>query len=143
MVNLQTNRVIYIGDSKGTNALDKFWLKVQQEAVTTDLSPAFISSVMTNAPDATLVFDHFHVVKLMNDALDEILRSLYRQERDLNKRKVIKGTRWLLLCNGKDIDDENFKSRLEDALKLNEPLMTVYYGINPDSCGFFLCINIS
>ncbi len=41
----------------------------------------------------------------MNDALDNIRRSLYREEKDLNKRKVLKGTRWLLLCNGKDIFD--------------------------------------
>nr|WP_289159949.1 transposase [uncultured Parabacteroides sp.] len=41
-----------------------------------------MSSVMTNAPDAVLVFDHFHVVKLMNDALDEIRRSVYRDEKD-------------------------------------------------------------
>ncbi|MFA6719081.1 MAG: transposase, partial [Prevotella sp.] len=97
------------------------------KAVATDLSPAFVSAVMANIPAATLVFDHFHVVKLMNDALDEIRRSVYREERDLNKRKVFKGTRWLLLCNGKDIFDDQFKSRLDDALKLNEPLMKAYY----------------
>lgn len=51
------------------------------------MSPAFISSVMINAPHATLVFDHSHVIKLMNDALDEICRSVYREEKDLNKRK--------------------------------------------------------
>ena len=31
----------------------------------TDLSAAFIASVMENCPDAVHVFDHFHVVKLM------------------------------------------------------------------------------
>lgn len=132
VVDLITGRVIYIGEGKGGNALDGFWKKVQKsgaciEAVATDLSPAFISAVMTNLPNATLVFDHFHVVKLMNDALDEIRRSLVREEQDLNKRNVIKGTRWLLLCNGKDIFDDKFKSRLDNALKLNEPLMKAYY----------------
>lgn len=132
VADLATGRVIYIGDGKGSNALDGFWKKVKKagvciEAVATDLSPAFISAVMTNLPKATLVFDHFHVVKLMNDALDEIRRSLVREEKDLNKRNVIKGTRWLLLCNGKDIFDANFKTRLDNALKLNEPLMKAYY----------------
>lgn len=70
------------------------------KAVATDLSSAFISSVITNVPDVTQVFDLFHVVKLMNDALDNIRRSVYREEKDLNKRKVIKGTRWLVLHNG-------------------------------------------
>lgn len=132
VVNLMTGQVVYVGDGKGSDALDGFWKKVQKagcviKSVATDLSVAFISSVMSNAPDAVLVFDHFHVVKLMNDALDEIRRSVYRDEKDLNKRKVLKGTRWLLLCNGKDIFDQKFKSRLDNALNLNEPLMKAYY----------------
>ncbi|WP_321519954.1 ISL3 family transposase [uncultured Bacteroides sp.] len=132
VVNLLTGQVIYIGDGKGADSLDVFWKKLKKsdaviKAVATDLSPAFVSAVMTNIPEATLVFDHFHVVKLMNDALDEIRRSVYREEKDLNKRKVFKGTRWLLLCNGKDIFDNQFKSRLDNALKLNEPLMKAYY----------------
>lgn len=97
------------------------------KSVATDLSAAFISSVMSNAPEAVLVFDHFRMVKLMNDTLDEIRRSIYRDEKDLNKRKVLKGTRCLLLCNGKDIFDQKFKYRLDNSLKMNEPLMKVYY----------------
>jgi Transposase and inactivated derivatives len=132
VVDLETGRIIYLGDGKSSDALNGFWEKVKKtgikiEAVATDLSAAFVSSVMTNASDATLVFDHFHVVKLMNDALDEIRRLLYREEKDLNKRKVMKGTRWLLLCSGKDIYDEKFKSRLENALNMNESLMKAYY----------------
>jgi len=132
VVDLDTGRVIHIGDGKGADALDKFWKKVSKqgvkiEAIATDLSPAFISSVLTNAPDSVLVFDHFHVVKLMNDTIDQIRRDIYRQEKDLNKRKVLKGTRWILLCNGKDIFDDKFKSRLDNALKMNEPLAQAYY----------------
>ena len=132
VVDLETGRVIYIGDGKGGDALDGFWKKVAKagiriEAVATDLSPAFISEVMSNLPKATLVFDHFHVVKLMNDALDEIRRGIYKEEKDLNERKIIKRTRWLLLCNGKDIFDNKYKSRLDNALHMNEPLMKAYY----------------
>ena len=39
----------------------------------------------------------------MNEKLDEIRRSQYNQEKDINKRKVLKGTRYLLLRNGADI----------------------------------------
>jgi transposase len=113
VVDLETGRIIYIGDGKGSDALDGFRKKVKKtgikiEAVATDLSAAFVSSVTTNASGSTLVFDHFHVVKLMNEALDEIKRSLYREEKDLNKRKVMKGIRWLLLRSGKDIYDQKF-----------------------------------
>ncbi|MEE1547654.1 MAG: transposase, partial [Prevotella pectinovora] len=46
------------------------------------------------------VVDHFHVVKLMNERIDQLRRQLWHAEKDVNKRKVIKGTRWILLRNG-------------------------------------------
>lgn len=132
VVDLDTGHIIYVGNGKGADSLDKFWkkvkkYKVQIKNVATDLSAAFIASVSEHAPQATHVFDHFHVVKLMNEAIDDIRRAAYTQERDLNKRKVLKGTRWLLLCNGADIYDQKFKSRLDNALEMNKPLAQAYY----------------
>ena len=85
--------------------------------VATDLSAAFISSVYENCPNAVHVFDHFHVVKLMNEKLDDIRRVQYNMEKDINKRKVLKGTRFLLLCNGTDIFDKKYT---------NMPLLAKY-----------------
>ena len=48
-------------------------------------------------PNAALVVDHFHVTKLMNEKVDLLRRQIWYEEKDINKRKVIKGTRWLLL----------------------------------------------
>ena len=73
------------------------------------------------------VFDHFHVVKLMNEKLDEIRRAQYNLEKDINKRKVLKGTRYLLLRNGADIFDEQYRTRLDNALDMNRPLSRAYY----------------
>ena len=43
-------------------------------------------------------------------------------------KKVLKGTRWLLLKNPENLDDErDERKRLEKALALNKPLATVYY----------------
>ena len=61
---------------------------------------AFIALVLEDCLDAIHVFDHFHVVKLMNDKLDDIRRMKYNMEADINKRKVLKGTRYLLLRTG-------------------------------------------
>ena len=132
VVDLDSGRVIYVGDGKGTKALKKFWQKVKRKNikikhVATDLSAAFIASVMENCPDAVHVFDHFHVVKLMNEKLDDIRRKVYSMEKDINKRKVLKGTRFLLLGNGADIFDKQHKTRLENALAMNEPLSKAYY----------------
>ena len=132
VVDLDSGRVLYVGDGKGADALTKFWKKVRRKGirikhVATDLSAAFIASVMENCPDAVHVFDHFHVVKLMNDKLDDIRRKVYSMEKDVNRRKVLKGTRYLLLANGADIFDKQHKTRLDNALAMNEPLSKAYY----------------
>lgn len=132
VVDLDTGRILYVGDGKGVDALDKFWKRVRRhnvkiEHVATDLSAAFIVSVFENCPDAVHVFDHFQDKKLMNEHLDDIRRKVYAMEKDVNKRKVLKGTRYLLLGNGEDIFDKQHKTRLDNALAMNEPLSKAYY----------------
>ncbi len=132
VVDLETGRILYVGEGKGADSLDNFWKRVRRagtkiEYVATDLSSAFISAVMENCPNAVHVFDHFHVVKLMNEKLDDIRRTQYHMEKDVNKRKVLKGTRYLLLSNGEDIFDKEYKTRLDNALEMNKPLSQAYY----------------
>jgi transposase len=132
VVDLKSGRIIYVGDGKGADALEGFWKRIGRKGidikyVATDLSAAFISSVYENCPNAVHVFDHFHVVKLMNEKLDEIRRVQYNMEKDINKRKVLKGTRYLLLSNGEDIFDKEYKTRLDNALDMNKPLSQAYY----------------
>ena len=62
----------------------------------------------------------------MNEKLDEIRRAQYNMEKDINKRKVLKGTRYLLLRNGADIFDEQYRTRLDNALDMNKPLQAYY-----------------
>ena len=132
VVDLRSGRILYVGEGKGSDALDGFWKRVKRKGidikyVATDLSAAFISSVYENCPNAIHVFDHFHVVKLMNEKLDDIRRVQYNMEKDINKRKVLKGTRYLLLSNGEDIFDKEYKTRLDNALAMNKPLSQAYY----------------
>ena len=132
VVDLASGRILHVGEGKGIGALAGFWKKVRRKNISikyvaTDLSAAFISSVLENCPGAIHVFDHFHVIKLMNDKLDDIRRMLYNMEKDINKRKVLKGARFLLLGNGADIYDTKYKTRLENALAMNEPLSKAYY----------------
>lgn len=131
VVDLDTGRILYVGNGKGADALYGFWRRAKKknvriENVSTDLSGAFIKSVRENAPDAVHIFDHFHVVKLMNDGLDEIRRDIVRKEKDEDQRKLIKGTRYILLANGESIDKKG-RNRLENALAINEPLSKAYY----------------
>jgi len=130
---LISGRVVFVGDGKGADALDPFWRRVKYAkakivAVATDMSPAYISAVHENLPKATLVFDHFHIVKLFNEKLSNLRRKLYHQLTEKEDKKLLKGTRWLLLKNPDNLNDDRDESkRLQEALELNEPLATAYY----------------
>lgn len=80
-----------------------------------------------NCPNAMHVFDHFHVIKLMNEKLDDMRWVQYNMEKDINKRKVLKGTHNLLLRNGADIFDKEYQTSLDKALDTNKPLSQAYY----------------
>ena len=43
-------------------------------------------------------------------------------EKEINKRKVLKGIRYLLLSNGEDIFDKEYKTWLDNTLDMNKPL---------------------
>ncbi len=133
VLDLDSRAVVFVGDGKGAAALKPFWRKLKAarariRAVATDMSPAYISAVRKNLPKARLVFDRFHIVKLFNEKLAQLRRELYREATDLLLKNVLKGTRWLLLMNPENLDDDkNERQRLEAALELNQPLAIAYY----------------
>src|SRR6516225_8363426 len=133
VLNLETGAVVFVGEGKGADALDPFWgrlraAKARVEAVATDMALAYIQAVREHLGDAVHVFDHFHVIKLFNEKLSDFRRELHREATDKLHRDVLKGTRWLLLKNPENLDPKRGeRQRLEEALKLNQPLATVYY----------------
>lgn len=133
VLDLQCGAVIFVGDGKGGDALVPFWKRLKRsraviEAVATDMSTAYIRAVRTHLPEATLVFDHFHIVKLFNEKLTKLRRDLQREAEDGLGKLVLKGIRWLLLKNPDHLDEtRNERQRLDEALKLNEPLAMAYY----------------
>lgn len=133
VLDLKSGAVIYVGDGKGVAALDAFWPRLRAarakiRAVATDMGKAYIRAVREHLPDAVHVFDHFHVIKLFNDKLSAFRRELYRQAQSDQERRVLKGTRWLLLKNPENLDDgRNELDRLMAALRLNQPLSIAYY----------------
>lgn len=133
VMDLKSGAVVFVGDGKGADALLPFWKRLKRsqagiKAVATDLSPAYIGAVLKNLPHVPLVFDHFHVVKLMNDKLTEVRRKLHREIKNTMGKDVLKGTRWLLLKNPENLNAERDEQQhLEEALRLNKPLATAYY----------------
>ena len=133
VLDLISGAVVFVGDGKGVDSLKPFWQRLRRArakivAVATDMSKAYIRAVRDNLPKVVHVFDHFHVVKLFNEKLTAFRRELYRQLSSDAERKILKGTRWLLLKNPENLDPErNERARLDEALQLNLPLATAYY----------------
>lgn len=133
VLDLESGAVVHVGQGKGGDALRDFWVRlgrsrVKIEAVATDMSPAYIDAVMTHLPQATLVFDRFHVIKLYNDKLSDLRRALYHQLQDGLEKQVLKGVRWLLLKRQENLDPSRREpQRLQEALRLNQPLAIAYY----------------
>ena len=133
VMDLDSGAVVFVGDGKGADALRPFWKRLRPskaviEAVAMDMSAAYRQAVSAHLPKATIVFDHFHVIKLFNDKLSDLRRALYREATEVMHKAVLKGTRWLLLKNPENLDEEkDEKRRLEEALALNKPLAVAYY----------------
>jgi transposase len=133
VLNLRSGAVVFVGDGKGVEALAPLWPRLRRarakiQAVATDLGRAYIRAVRDHLPRAVHVFDHFHVIKLFNDKLSALRRELYHELSNDPDRQLLKGTRWLLLKNPENLDDDrDERRRLEEALRLNQPLATAYY----------------
>jgi transposase len=132
VMDLESGAVVHVGQGKGGDALTPFWKRLRAshakiEAVATDMSPAYIDAVTTHLRNVTLVFDRFHVIKLYNDKLSDLRRAMYRELTDIAKKDVLKGVRWLLLKRPENLDPTRKEpQRLEEALRLNEPLAIAY-----------------
>ena len=97
VLDLKSGAVVFVGDGKGGDALKPFWKRLRRckakvEAVAMDMSPAYHAAVSAYLPKARIVFDHFHVIKLFNDKLSDLRRSLYHRA-EADQKKVLKGAR--------------------------------------------------
>ena len=111
VLDLESGAIVFVGDGKGVEALLPFWKRLNHsgadiKAVAIDMSPAYISAIMGCLPEAVIVFDHFHAIKLYNDRLSNLRRDLHREAADQLRRDVLNGTRWLLLKNPCNLDEK-------------------------------------
>jgi len=126
-----TGRVVWAREGKNAATLDAFFAELGAERcaelqlVTLDMSQAYIQSVKTNAPQATIVFDRFHVQRLAHDALDQVRRAIVAQQTSADERRALKRTRFVLQKNPDKLSsDERRKVAL--VQRINRPLYRAY-----------------
>src|SRR5690606_34083674 len=94
--------VLWVGEGKGRETIDRFFKealsKEQCLAITDascDMSEAYIGALKEHCPHATLTLDRFHLVKALQEAVDEVRKEAWR-EADKEDKSFFKGLRWLL-----------------------------------------------
>lgn len=130
VINADTGELLHFSRGKKKDSLDRFWVKLNREqkesieVVGIDRSGAYQSSVEEHLPHSEIVYDRFHIIKNLNDAVDEVRRSAVAIA-NTEERKVIKGSRYLLLTKLSKLS-ESKKDKLEDLVNLNEDISIAY-----------------
>lgn len=122
--------VVWAAKGKSADTLKPFFEALgpqrlaELESVTIDMSAAYIKAVTEAAPDATIIFDRFHVQKLANEAVSKVRRDEVR-EAEPEDKKELKNTQWPLLENPWNLTEFEDK-KLTDLKKTNERIYRGY-----------------
>jgi len=94
------------------------------EAVAMDMGPAYQKSVRDCLPNADIVFDRFHVMKLYSDAIKNQRRTEFRKANKPGK-ELMKGCHYLLLKNADKLTEKK-SDKLQRLLDENTNMSTLY-----------------
>ena len=92
-----------------------------------DMWRPYIDTVKARAPQATICFDRFHVVRHLNAAVDEVRRAMVRKLAGPQK-SLVKGTRFVLLKNPWNLTPAQ-KQSLSALVRSNHPVVA---GVVPE-----------
>ena len=128
---LEAGRPLWVGgQGRKETDLDQFFstlgddVKAGIQLAVMDMWPAFRTSTKNNAPNARIIYDKFHIIRHLSDALDEVRRAEYRRLAGKD-RSYIKGQRYTLLSHRANLSLEG-KASLQKLLKANKRLNTAY-----------------
>ena len=118
------------GKDRSEESLDEFftWLGPQQSTrirlAVMDMWKAFSNSTTRNAPQAAILYDKFHVIRHLGEALDQVRKSEYARLASKDRR-FIKGQKYTLLSSWENLTRSG-RSSLRLLLKANKRLNTAY-----------------
>jgi transposase len=128
---LERHRPIWFGGvdrSEASLASFYAWLGPQKShrirLAVMDMWKAFRNSTERHAPKASILFDKFHVLRQLSDALDKVRKSEYARLTG-KQRKFIKGQKYALLAHPENLTLSG-RAQLKLLLKANKRLNTAY-----------------
>lgn len=138
-VDLEQSRTTFVTSGKSSETVTSFVNDLEDHNgssqqitdVSCDMSPAFIKGVKENLPNAKITFDKFHIIKIINEAVDQVRRD------EAKHQDILKGCRYLFLKNNANLTVKQ-KSKLDDlqlskyrlktirALQIRETFQEIY-----------------
>lgn len=128
VLDLDSGQVLWSAEGRSADALLPFLDRLKRcraplEAVALDMWPAYSLAVKSVFPWVTIVYDPFHIVKLVNRAIDNAQRDLAAQiPRTIRCRR---GLRFVLLRARENLSLRG-ASLLTDLIHINQPLYKGY-----------------
>lgn len=124
-IDLRTGEIIHAVEGKSMESITPFLFELQRKAtqlkaIAMDMNAAYASATKKILPNVDVVFDRFHVVAMLNTAIDEIRRNQQAKCNEAGLR-VLKGSRFLLLSNYEKLHPYRQES-LACLLEVNKPL---------------------
>jgi transposase len=105
---LARRHVVWVGRGKGRETIDRFFAehmspgqRARVEVACCDMSATYMGAIADHLPGALLVLDRFHLIKALNEAVDEVRKEAWRAACAADK-KPLKGLRFILLKNRKN-----------------------------------------
>jgi transposase len=118
------------GKDRSEESMDLFfpWLGPKKskriQLAVMDMWRPFRNSTRKNVPQAAILFDKFHIMRDLGEALDEIRKREYARLTE-KKREFIKGQKYTLLSRRENLS-LNGRTALKKLLKANRRLNTAY-----------------
>ena len=121
-IDLDKSKVVHVCEGKDASTIESFKTDLELHKGSSkninnfccDMSPAFISGIENTFPNASITFDKFHVMKIMNDAIDRVRRE------EQSNNAMLKNTRYVWLKNPENLtikQNETFRSLKDLRLK--------------------------
>ncbi len=129
---LERGELVWVGKDRSTAAVEAFFTELGPrrckylQVVSLDMWRPYIQAVRAYARQAEIVFDRFHVVRHLNEAVDEVRRSLVRKLARDPTRALVKGLRFVLLKNPWNLTPAQQQS-LTALVRSNSPLSRAWY----------------
>lgn len=122
--------VVWIGDGKGKETLDKFFSYITEERYkhfilfTIDMNSGYIGSIKEFCPKADIVYDLFHIIRNLNKKINDIRATEMARGRKEGK-EYSRSDKWLIITSKENLT-EGQKISLQELLKENMNLQKCY-----------------